>query len=569
MKSLTNCLRFFLLTTLFSALHFSAIAASETTIDGIKYSFQDNGTAQVTGVENPAILEITIPATISNGKAEYIVSSIADATFDLCTNLKKATFADGDGLLDLGNSISSEGYKNGIFHNCPLEEVHIGRDLDYQYNPFEYSSTLRTATFGNNVKVIPEGLFQECGELTSVTLPESLTEVKNYAFRKCGKLESLSFPPSVKRFGNAVFYGCKSLKKVEISDLAAWCNIDFQYGESNPLSNYCSLFLNGKEVIDLVIPSTVTEIKQYAFSYCTSLKTISTGENLQTIGAGAFISCYNAVSLSIGNSVTKIGNNAFKNCSGIESVSFGDNINNIGNDAFYHCSALNRVDIANLSGWCSINFSGEGNPLFHAGHLFVNGQEVTDLQIPEDVNTIGEYAFYGCTGLNSVNIPASVTEIGTRAFRNCSGMKSMSIGNGIQKINSDVFLGCNALETLKITNPIPPEINKYTFRDFHYTSTSVFVPTGAKEAYTANQYWALFNNLSESDFSSVEQNIATTINVIAHDGTITINGINENTAVNIYNISGKTVYSGYKTNINLPKGYYIVTVGNSKFKVVI
>ena len=569
MKYLTNFLRLFLLATVFFAFPFSALSVSDTVIDGIKYSLQDDGTAQVISIEDPTIIEITIPATISANQTNYTVASIADGTFDLCKNAKKVTFAEGDGVLNLGCGFSSNSYKSGIFTNCPIEEIHIGRELKYSYGPLTYSTTLKTATFGDNVKIIPEGLFTECKELTSVKLPNALTEVEGYAFRQCTKLESLSFPASVKKFGNSVFYGCLKLKKIEICDLAAWCNIDFQYGESNPLSTYASLFLNGKEVTDLVIPSTVTEIKQYAFSYCTSIRSISTGENLQTIGIGAFLSCYNAETLSIGNSVTKIGNNAFKNCSGIETVSFGENINNIGNDAFYHCSALNRVDIANLSGWCSINFSGEGNPLYHAGHLFVNGNEVADLQIPEDVKSIGDYAFYGCIGLNSISIPTSVTEIGTRAFRDCSGLTRISIGNGIKKIKTQAFLGCNALQTIEVKNTVPPTISQSTFSNNHYSSTSVLVPTGSKEAYSADQYWALFNNLSESDFSSVEQNITTPITVIASEGKITVTGTTGNNPIRIFDVNGKLVYSGHESSISMPAGFYIVTLANKQFKVMI
>ena len=93
MKYLTNFLRLFLLATVFFAFPFSALSASDTVIDGIKYSLQDDGTAQVISIEDPTIIEITIPATISANQANYTVASIADGTFDLCKNAKKVTFA--------------------------------------------------------------------------------------------------------------------------------------------------------------------------------------------------------------------------------------------------------------------------------------------------------------------------------------------------------------------------------------------------------------------------------------------------------------------------------------------
>lgn len=121
MKYLTNFLRLFLLATVFFAFPISALSASDTVIDGIKYALQDDGTAQVISIEDPAIIEITIPATISANQANYIVASIADGTFDLCKNAKKITFAEGDGVLKLGCGFSSNDYKSGIFTNCPIE----------------------------------------------------------------------------------------------------------------------------------------------------------------------------------------------------------------------------------------------------------------------------------------------------------------------------------------------------------------------------------------------------------------------------------------------------------------
>ncbi len=95
------------------------------------------------------------------------------------------------------------------------------------------------------------------------------------------------------------------------------------------------------------------------------------------------------------------------------------------------------------------------------------------------------------------------------------------------------------------------------------------MPTGSKDAYSADQYWTLFNNLSESDFSSVEQNITTPITVIASEGKITVTGTTGNNPIRIFDVNGKLVYSGHESSISMPAGFYIVTLANKQFKVMI
>ena len=114
--------------------------------------------------------------------------------------------------------------------------------------------------------------------------------------------------------------------------LASWCNIEFVDSYANPMYYAKKLYINGELLEELVVPNTVTEIKSFAFYYCTSL-----------------------TSVTIGDSVTSIGNSAFSHCTGLTSVTIGDSITSIGNDAFYGCSSLSIYCVIEIepSGWSS------------------------------------------------------------------------------------------------------------------------------------------------------------------------------------------------------------------------
>ena len=165
---------------------------------------------------------------------------------------------------------------------------------------------------------------------------------------------------------------------------------------------------------------SVTSIGEKTFENCSGLTSVTIPNSVTSIGNYAFRYCSGLTSVTIPNSVTSIGNQAFVDCSGLTSVTIPNSVTSIGNYAFNGCSGLTSVNIFDLAAWCNISFSGTyANPLYYAHHLFLNGEEIKDLVIPNSVTSIGNSAFYGCSGLTSVTIPNSVTSIGERAFYKC------------------------------------------------------------------------------------------------------------------------------------------------------
>ena len=145
--------------------------------------------------------------------------------------------------------------------------------------------------------------------------------------------------------------------------------------------------------------------------------------------------------------VTSIGYEAFSSCSQLTNITIPDSVTSIGYDAFYGCSGLTSVYITDIAKWCNILFSNvNSNPLSYAHNLYLNGDKITDLVIPDNVTSIGEYMFVCCSGLTSVTIPSSVTSIGYDAFSGCSELTSVIIPSSVTYIGQHAFDFCSSIE---------------------------------------------------------------------------------------------------------------------------
>ena len=203
--------------------------------------------------------------------------------------------------------------------NCSISSRNSS-PFDSNYDISDHVPPVTSVVFGDQVEYIPAYLCYGMTQLTSVTIPNSVTSIGSSAFYGCKGLTSVTIPNSVTSIGNNAFSNCTKLTRLNISDIAAWCAINFASSGSNPLSYIQNLYVNDELITDLVIPDGVTKIGNYAFY----------GYNRLT-------------SVTIPSSVTSIGSNAFSNCTNLLSVTINGNISNMGNNVFSSCSNLNKV----------------------------------------------------------------------------------------------------------------------------------------------------------------------------------------------------------------------------------
>ena len=273
---------------------------------------------------------------------------------------------------------------------------------------------------------IASNAFEKCGVLTSVTIPNSVTSIGNYAFNGCTSLTSVTIPNSVTSIGDDAFDGCSGLTSI-------------------------------------TIPNSVTSIGIGAFCGCSSLTSITIPSSVTSIGRIAFSKCSSLTSVTIGSGVTSIGEYAFRDCTSLTSITIPNSVTSIGSSAFSGCTGLTAVHINDIAAWCKNGFSNSSsNPLYYAKHLYLNGEELKDLTIPNSVTSIRDYAFYKCSSLTSVTIGSGVTSIGEYAFSGCTSLTSVTIPNSVTSIGDSAFSGCTSLTSITIPNSVT-SIGNYAF----------------------------------------------------------------------------------------------------------
>ena len=387
--------------------------------------------------------------------------------------------------------------------------------------------------FDGNITSIPERAFYECRNLTSVIIPNGVTSIGDSAFYYCDFLTNITIPDSVTSIGDSAFYYCSrlrsitipdsvtsigydafqtwsgSLTSVYITDIAKWCAIKFDSYNSNPLARAHNLYLNGELVTDLIIPDSVTEIGGYAFCGCSSL-----------------------TSINIPDGVTSIGEHAFRDCSNLESVYITD-----------------------IAKWCAIKFdSATSNPLCPANNLYLNGELVEDLVIPDSVTSIGDYAFYGPFGLSSVTIGNNVTSIGNFAFANCDFLTNITIPDSVTSIGYYAFRECSRLTSVTIGNNVT-SIGDYAFQECRNLTNVTIGNSVTQIGQCAFQYC---NSLA----SVTIPNSVTSIGYDAFEGCSSLTNV---TIGNSVTSIGNSAFYGCNSLTNVTIGNSVTSIGQYAF----
>ena len=328
---------------------------------------------------------------------------------------------------------------SGICTKCGVSddwEYYISSETAHiiSYTGTDIDITIPSTIEGFPVE-IGSNIFRESvsGTIRSLIISEGITTIGSYAFYNCINLTDVTIPTTLKTVKAYAFYNCKSIKNVYISDVSAWCNIDFAGYEENPVYYSKSITLNGLKIENLVIPDGTKIISDYAFYNCSSIVSVNFPKTLETIGRYSFAKCEKLTSITIPEGVKEIDSGAFYYCSNVQSITIPDTVESIGELSFYATAYYN-----DRTNWID-------GVLYINNHLIVADSYLLPkiYQVKEGTKSIALSAFKRCYNLEKIVIPEGIKLINVNTFYNCSSLKSVYMPNSIENILWDVFVSCH------------------------------------------------------------------------------------------------------------------------------
>ena len=323
-------------------------------------------------------------------------------------------------IIENGPLLSLTGMSTHNFPSCPLRDIYIGREIDM--------------------------LFIDCAEIENVRINDGGIPDNCFSERKPLKSVEISGKSVI---GSKAFQNCPALNNVIITG-------------NNTIGAYA--FSGCTKIANLTVTGENT-LSEYAFSKCTGLNSVVIEGN-NTLGVETFDNCYNLKELSISGDGT-IGESCFSDCHELNDINLcGIGEYSFGKNAFtpyrYYITGKRRVTIDDLAAWCKLNFTnGASNPLAYNADLILNGETVTELVIPESIDKVKPYSFFG-SSIKSLIVNDNVTSIGEFAFSESRLLQSAKLSNNISDISTGAFKACSALTSINIPDALPT-INDETF----------------------------------------------------------------------------------------------------------
>ena len=438
--------------------------------------------------------ELNLPEELTTigSYAFYGLTQITEIVVpDSVTSIGQYAFYDCSAVVSItvpfvGNNADSTSSFSYIFNSVPtsLKNITITTDTTIPDSAFYGLQYVESITLSSDVTSIGSSAFYNCYSLEAIELPESLESIGNYAFYNCIALEAIELPESLTSIGNHVFSGCTSLKRI---------NSDTD-GELVLPEGFVTIgeyaFQNLTQITSVVIPDTVTTIGQYAFSGCTGIKRINSDtdgemillEGLETIGSYAFQNLTQITEIVVPDSVTSISNYAFYGCNSVETITVpfvGNSVNST--SAFYYIFNSVPSSLKNITITTDTTIPNSA---------FYGLQYVESITIPDTVTTIGSSAFSGCTSLEKVNsntsgefnLPEGLETIGNYAFQNLTQITEIVVPDSVTSIGSNAFYGCSALESITLPFVGYSATSTETYGYFYYVFGGYsYVPNTLKE----------------------------------------------------------------------------------------
>ena len=399
----------------------------------------------------PKITEVTI----GNG-----VTEIGTRAFDTCKYMT--------GLV-IGNSVKTIGEK--AFYAC---------------------SKLQNTTWGTAIEEVGKEAFKNCSLLSTVVLPDTIKTVGVSAFEGCSAVVTLTVGENAEAIGDRAFYNLKALEEIcwkaaNVSDFLSTSSlfyyagidkdgINLTFGDKVKRIPAYTFYVSGSntpKIKNVIIPENVIEIGDYAFNSCKYITGLVLEDGVTTIGTRAFYNCAAITNVTVPDSVTSIGAYAFSGCKALTEAALGNGCATIPESCFANCTVLEKlvipdsvktieanafsgtaknkeVYLESVQSWFDMSFAElYAFPLAYGGSLYVNGELLTELVIPEGVTEIGKYVV-DIDSVKSVTIPESVTHIADGAFQSCNSLEKIVFKGGNITFGSNVFWQYHQIKEIHI-----------------------------------------------------------------------------------------------------------------------
>ena len=395
------------------------------------------------------------------------------------------------------------------------------------YWAFANSTNLKTISLPDGITVIEAYAFYNSG-LTSIVLPNSVTEVQESAFSDCKQLASCDLGRGIKHIGKNCFWDCTALKSLKWSDcletIGSGCFISWGSGSSDvgkiPLQDtlvFPATFRSMDEIF-----SCYTNVKVVIwnarrpegsgmgplYNYYHSYDKIIVGDEVEIIPNNLFRDQTKIDTIILPESVESIGQNAFNGCKKLQYVNIPENVQSIGKAAFYNCAALTSLELP------------EGISEIY-GSTFYGCKNLTRINIPEGVTAIDESAFNGCTALDSIVLPQSLRTISESAFANMStpkelvipdkvitvsghafenwtNLEKLTVGKEVMLFGDQAFAGNTAIKEIQTLCATPPVISAGTFTGVPDSAWLSVIP-GTESLYRNDANWSRFRMMNLPD----------------------------------------------------------------------
>lgn len=384
-----------------------------------------------------------------------------------------------------------------------ITSIIFGDDVEYIPSHFCSNLKIKNVTFGKNVRNIGPSAFHNCDSLKTLTMGEGVQRIGSSAFAGCDSLKSVTLNDNLKFIGASAFSNCEKIGSIVIPDHVDTISSGaFTYSLKNSVTIGEGVkYIHPKAFSGCPLRTIVWNVKNYTksvsgdespFANLTNILFVTTfkfGENVEYIPAELCAGMAAMTSITIPANVKKIGKNAFLGCTSLAQV-------------VWNAKECDDFALADDAPFYSVrqqiySFAFGDKVTFIPSYLCYEMTYLYKVTIPASVTRIGNHSFDGCQGFTGkdIVIPNDVVSVGEYAFANCD-LHSVTIGGNVSTIGKYAFMGNEKMKAVYNEAETPQNIAANVFSDLDLSACDLYVPESSIPAYQNANVWKTFKSFT-------------------------------------------------------------------------